>query len=65
MFVWSVWFVTFFFDKNFKANLVLESTVERIVVKDLFADLPLGLYIVRGENVLLMAEIVRCVRAIK
>lgn len=39
--------------------MVLELTVERIIVGDLYGDLPLGLYIVRGENVVLMAEIVR------
>jgi len=39
--------------------MVLESTEERIIVGDLYGDLPLGLYIVRGENVVLMAEIVR------
>jgi U6 snRNA-associated Sm-like protein LSm1 len=37
--------------------MVLESTVERIVVGDQFGDLPLGLYMVRGENVVLMGEI--------
>jgi U6 snRNA-associated Sm-like protein LSm1 len=39
------------------ANMVLESTVERIVVGDQFGDLPLGLYMVRGENVVLMGEV--------
>lgn len=42
----------------FQANLVLESTIERIVVGRKFGDLPLGLYIVRGENVILMGEVV-------
>lgn len=37
--------------------MVLDSTVERIVVGDQYGDLPLGLYMVRGENVVLMGEI--------
>lgn len=36
--------------------MALEDTVERIAVGDCFGDLPLGLYIVRGENVALMGE---------
>ncbi|CCU77252.1 LSM1/small nuclear ribonucleoprotein [Blumeria hordei DH14] len=45
------------------ANLVLQSTVERIFVPPsgsapgLFADIPRGLFLVRGENVLLLGEI--------
>ncbi|KAL0486654.1 U6 snRNA-associated Sm-like protein [Acrasis kona] len=39
------------------ANMVLESTVERIVVGNQYSDLTLGLYMVRGENVILMGEI--------
>ena len=39
------------------ANMVLEDTVERIVVEKNFGDFPLGLYMVRGENVVLMGEI--------
>ena len=41
------------------ANLVLEYTVERIFVGDMYGDVPLGLYIVRGENVVLVGQIVR------
>ena len=40
------------------ANLVLQDTVERIFVQDLYADIRRGLFIVRGENVLLLGEIV-------
>ena len=45
------------------ANLVLEAAVERVVVGTQFADTPLGLYVVRGENVVLLGEIdeLRCV----
>ena len=39
------------------ANLVLESAVERIVVGNLYAEVVLGLYVVRGENVVLLGEI--------
>lgn len=39
------------------ANMVLEDTVERIVVEQNFGDYPLGLYMVRGENVVLMGEV--------
>ena len=39
------------------ANLVLETAMERIVVGNLFAEKPLGLYVVRGENVVLLGEV--------
>ena len=42
------------------ANLMLQETVERIYTKDVYADIQRGIYIVRGENVLLLGEIVRC-----
>jgi len=41
------------------ANLVLQDTIERIFVQDLYADISRGIFIVRGENVLLLGEIVR------
>ena len=44
---------------NYTANLVLQDTVERIFVKDLYADISRGIFLVRGENVLLLGEIVR------
>jgi len=40
------------------ANLVLQDTVERIYAGGLYADIPRGIFIVRGENVLLLGEIV-------
>ena len=40
------------------ANLVLQDTIERIFVQDLYADIPRGIFLVRGENVLLLGEIV-------
>ena len=42
-----------------KGNLVLESTVERLFVNETFGDVPLGLYVVRGENVVLIGQLVR------
>lgn len=39
------------------ANLVLEGAIERIVVGSLYAEDPLGLYVVRGENVVLLGDI--------
>ncbi|KAI4177455.1 MAG: hypothetical protein LQ343_000436 [Gyalolechia ehrenbergii] len=39
------------------ANLVLQDTVERIFVEDLYADISRGIFLVRGENVLLLGEI--------
>lgn len=44
------------------ANLVLQDTIERIYAGNLFADIPRGIYLVRGENVLLLGEIVRLPR---
>eukprot|EP00941_MAST-03F_sp_MAST-3F-sp1_P004103 g4103.t1 len=38
-------------------NFVIEETFERRYVGDLYGDIPLGLYIVRGENVVLLGEI--------
>ena len=40
------------------SNIVLSDTVERIIVDRQFGDIPLGLYIVRGENVVLMARLI-------
>lgn len=40
------------------ANLMLQDTVERIYSSDVYADIQRGIYIVRGENVLLLGEIV-------
>ncbi|XP_058179273.1 sm-like protein LSM1B [Rhododendron vialii] len=39
------------------ANAVLESACERVIVGDLYSDIPLGLYIIRGENVVLIGEL--------
>ena len=39
------------------ANLVLEAAVELIIVGNLYAEITLGLYVVRGENVVLLGEL--------
>ncbi|KAK8217374.1 hypothetical protein M8818_001627 [Zalaria obscura] len=38
-------------------NLVLQDTIERLFVKHIYADIERGLFLVRGENVLLLGEI--------
>ncbi|KAM7257786.1 hypothetical protein ACFE04_013527 [Oxalis oulophora] len=39
------------------ANVVLEGACERVIVGELFCDIPLGLYVIRGENVVLIGEL--------
>ncbi|EEQ87428.2 small nuclear ribonucleoprotein [Blastomyces dermatitidis ER-3] len=39
------------------ANLVLQGTVERLYAGNLFADIQRGIYLIRGENVLLLGEV--------
>ena len=40
------------------ANLVLQDAIERIFVGDIYGDLYAGIYVIRGENVVLLGEIV-------
>jgi hypothetical protein len=40
------------------ANLVLQDTIERIFSRNRYFDVPRGLYLVRGENVVMLGEIV-------
>jgi hypothetical protein len=40
------------------ANIVLEDAIERIFVGNKFGDIPLGVFLVRGENVVLLGEVV-------
>lgn len=40
------------------ANLVLHQTIERIHVGNEYGDIPRGVFIIRGENVVLLGEIV-------
>lgn len=44
------------------ANLVLHQTIERIHVGKEYGDIPRGVFIVRGENVVLLGEIVSSVK---
>lgn len=37
---------------------MLEGACERVIVRDLYCDIPLGLYVIRGENVVLIGELV-------
>ncbi|KAK6941272.1 LSM domain, eukaryotic/archaea-type [Dillenia turbinata] len=39
------------------ANVVLEGACERVIVGDLYCDIRLGLYVIRGENVVLIGEL--------
>uniref|UniRef100_A0A5B7C4H4 U6 snRNA-associated Sm-like protein LSm1 n=1 Tax=Davidia involucrata TaxID=16924 RepID=A0A5B7C4H4_DAVIN len=39
------------------ANVVLEGACERVIVGDLYSEIPIGLYIIRGENVVLIGEL--------
>lgn len=41
------------------ANLVLMDAVERLQAGNLYAEVPRGLFLIRGENVVLLGEIVR------
>ncbi|PWN46534.1 Sm-like ribonucleo protein [Violaceomyces palustris] len=39
------------------ANLVLQDTIERVYVGNRYGDIPRGVFLVRGENVVLLGEI--------
>ena len=43
------------------ANLVMQDAVERIFVGDVYGDKEVGIYIIRGENVVLLGEIVHLI----
>lgn len=43
------------------ANLVLHNTIERIHVDQEYGDIPRGTMIIRGENVVLLGEIVKLI----
>lgn len=40
------------------ANLILQDTVERVYADSVYGDIPRGIFIVRGENVVMLGEIV-------
>ena len=37
-------------------NLIMEETCERVLMPGKFCDIPLGLYIVRGDTIVLLGE---------
>lgn len=39
---------------------MLQDAIERIFVNDIYGDIYAGIYVVRGENVVLLGEIVSC-----
>ncbi|CAH3025217.1 unnamed protein product [Porites evermanni] len=39
------------------ANLLLQDTIERIHVGDKYGDIPRGIFLIRGENMVLVGEI--------
>ncbi|RCI06123.1 Sm-like protein [Rhizopus stolonifer] len=39
------------------ANLVIQDTIERIYVGNCYGDIPRGVFLIRGENVVLLGEI--------
>lgn len=45
--------------RYFKPSAVIEEAYERVIVDGLYCDIPLGLYIIRGENVVLIGELVK------
>ncbi len=45
------------FSLQFTANLVLHETIERIHIDKQYGDIPRGIFLVRGENVVLAGEI--------
>ena len=49
-----------FFIITAAANLVLQDTIERIHVGEEYGDIPRGIFVIRGENVVLLGEIVCC-----
>ena len=40
------------------ANLVLQDTIERIHVGKKYGDIPRGLFLIRGDNVAILGELV-------
>ena len=39
------------------ANLTLDNTVERLTVDDMYADISIGIFVIRGENVMMLGEV--------
>lgn len=47
---------------SYLANILLQNTIERIHVGQQFGDIPRGIFLVRGENMVLCGELVGGVR---
>jgi hypothetical protein len=43
---------------NYAANMVLEHTLERHIAGGKYCDIPLGIYMVKGDTVVLTGELV-------
>ena len=54
----SVWYPCAVRSAYILANLVLQDAIERIFVGDIYGDIYAGIYVIRGENVVLLGEIV-------
>lgn len=39
------------------ANLILDNAVERLAIEDMYADVKMGIFVIRGENVMLLGEV--------
>lgn len=39
------------------ANLILDNTVERLTLNGTYADVSIGIFVIRGENVMLLGEV--------
>ena len=50
---------------NVIANLVLQDTIERIYVGNCYGYIPRGIFLIRGENVVLLGEIVSIKKKVK
>lgn len=39
------------------ANLTLDNTIERITIDNVYSDIGIGIFVIRGENVMMLAEV--------
>lgn len=39
------------------ANLTLDNTVERLTIDNMYADVGIGIFVIRGENVMMLGEV--------
>ena len=50
--------LTIYNNYTLTANLLLQNTIERIYIGKQYGDIPRGIFLVRGENMVLCGEIV-------